>query len=367
VAGLLTDGEIMIRIEDTTFWHLVFWALVVLGVLVFVSVFRDILLPFILGGLLAYLLNPIADRLERMGLGRLEASGLIISGLGLVVGVASVLLVPLAAAQAQALVAALPSDWARLIAELETFAAQALGAHFPAARASVTKALDALQSHVSASAGTVVTTVLDRGRAMFGIVSVVLITPLVAFYLLRDWHRMIEVIDTWLPRAEAPTIRRLAREIDDSVAAFVRGQALICALLGALYAIGLSLLGLRYGLVVGIATGVLAFVPAIGWVVGTLTAVGLALSQFGWMVWPLAGVIGLMLAGLVIDTAVLSPRLVGERLGLHPVWLIFALFAASVVFGLVGTLIAVPLAAAIRILARDALDAYQRSELYRGS
>lgn len=364
--GLVDRGNTMSRIRGWASSHVVFWALLLVGLVAFVGVFRDILLPFVLGGLFAYLLNPLADRLAGRGMSRAAAAGLIIGLLGVVIVLAGGFLAPIAAAQGQMLMASLPTELAKLIAALERLAADMLGDHFPSARAAVTKAMDDARASLTGSAGTLATAVFDRGRALFGILSVLLITPLVAFYLLLDWHRMLDAIDGWLPRAEAPTIRTIARDIDGSVSAFVRGQALICCMLGTLYAIGLSLLGLRYGVLVGIATGVAAFVPVVGWVVGTLTAVALAIAQFGWVLWPLAGIVGLMIAGLAIDTAVLSPRLVGERLGLHPVWLIFALFAASAVLGFVGTLIAVPLAAALRVLIGHALDAYRRSEVYRG-
>ena len=209
--------------------------------------------------------------------------------------------------------------------------------------------------------------VWSRGLALVNFVSLLLITPIVVFYLLVDWHPMLERIDQALPRDHASTIRRLAGEINDAVAAFIRGQGAICLVLGIYYAIGLSWAGIEYGLLVGLSTGLLAFIPIIGWLLGFITAASLAIVQS----WPdltlLVKVAGVLISGMAIDTAFLSPRFVGQKVGLHPVWLIFALFVFSYLFGLVGTLVAVPLAAATAVLVRFAVQVYLDSSVYKGS
>jgi predicted PurR-regulated permease PerM len=192
------------------------------------------------------------------------------------------------------------------------------------------------------------------------------VTPLVMFYLLVDWHPMLTRIGELLPRDHATTVKRLASDINDAVAAFIRGQGTICLVLGCLYAIGLSLAGVNYGALVGLTTGILTFIPIVGWVLGLVTALGLTLAQFGADPIILAKVAAVLVAGLMLDTAVLSPQFVGQKVGLHPVWLIFSLFAFSYLFGFVGTLVAVPVAAALGVLVRHALSLYLESSVYKG-
>ncbi|MEL7303864.1 MAG: AI-2E family transporter, partial [Pseudomonadota bacterium] len=194
-----------------------------------------------------------------------------------------------------------------------------------------------------------------------------LITPVVLFYTLVDWNRMIARIKSWLPRDQAPTILRLAGEIDTAISAFIRGQGLVCIILGIYYVTALSFVGLEYGLLVGIATGILSFVPFVGWALGLITASVLALVQ-GWPDLTLfLGVLAIFAGSQILDAAFLSPKIVGSRIGLHPVWLIFALMTFSTLFGTVGVLVAVPLAAAVGVLVRFALELYLNSSFYESS
>jgi predicted PurR-regulated permease PerM len=192
------------------------------------------------------------------------------------------------------------------------------------------------------------------------------VTPLVVFYLLVDWHPMLNKVDGWLPRDHAPAVRRLAGEINDAVAAFIRGQGTVCLILAVFYAAALSFAGLKYGLLVGVATGILSFVPFVGWALGLITATGLAVVQFWPDVMSIALVMGVFLAGQALDAGYLSPQIVGSKIGLHPVWLIFALFVFSYLFGFIGVLVAVPVAAAVGVLARFALEQYLASPFYKG-
>ncbi len=191
-------------------------------------------------------------------------------------------------------------------------------------------------------------------------------TPVVVFYLLVDWHPMVAKLDGWLPRDHAPTIRRLASEINDAVSAFIRGQGTICLILGLLYAVALSAAGIRYGVLIGLATGLLAFVPYVGWALGLLAAVVAALAQAWPNLAPLLMVLGIFAAGMALEAVVLSPKIVGEKIGLHPVWLMFALFVFSYLFGFVGMLVAVPVAAAVGVLVRFAIEVYLGSTVYLG-
>jgi predicted PurR-regulated permease PerM len=190
--------------------------------------------------------------------------------------------------------------------------------------------------------------------------------PVVAFYLLYDWDRMVGEIDTLLPRDYAPVIRKLAADIDRTLASFVRGMGTVCLILGTFYAVALMLVGLQFGLVVGAVAGLITFIPYLGSLLGGGLAIGLALFQF-WGDWvSIALVAGIFVLGQVVEGNFLTPKLVGNSVGLHPVWLIFALAAFGALFGFVGLLVAVPVAAAIGVLARFAISQYKDSRLYRG-
>jgi predicted PurR-regulated permease PerM len=193
-----------------------------------------------------------------------------------------------------------------------------------------------------------------------------LITPLVVFYMLIDWHPMLAKVDSWLPRAHAPTIRRLASEVNDAVSAFIRGQGTVCFVLAVYYALALGATGLRYGLLVGLATGLLSFVPFVGWALGLITATAIAVVQYWPDTLPILIVVGIFAGAQVLDAGFLSPNIVGSKIGLHPVWLIFSLFVFSYLFGFVGVLVAVPIAAAVGVLVRFALKIYLESPLYSG-
>lgn len=346
--------------------HVMFWGVVLALVVLALFLFREILLPFVVALAIAFFLNPVADAMERKGVPRGAAAALLVGVAGAAFIGAVLLFGPPLANQAKALALSLPADIERLRAGFEAWSRERLGVHFPAAQTALEKALADLQANWASTAGTIAGALLTRGLAIVNLVSLLLITPLVVFYLLIDWNRMLARVVSWLPRDHVPTIAALAHDINAAIAAFVRGQGAICVFLGIFYAVGLSLAGLQYGMVVGLATGLLAFVPVVGWAVGLVTALALAIQQFGFAIVPLATVAGVLIAGMALDTAVLSPRFVGERIGLHPVWLIFALFAFSYLFGLVGTLVAVPLAAACGVIMRHALKAYLGSDVYLG-
>ena len=332
-----------------------------------VALLKDILLPFVVAIVIAYFLNPIADRLQAVGLNRAWSAVLIVGVVAVLVALAFVLLVPILVDQLRQLVTALPGEMQRFRLFLEELARAWLGPGFPTFQGAMERVNTEISQNWTGFAGAVMASIWSRGLALVNFVSLLLITPIVVFYLLVDWHPMLARLDRTLPRDHAPTIRRLAREINDAVAAFIRGQGTICLVLGIFYALGLSWAGIDYGLLIGLTTGLLAFIPIVGWVLGLICAASLAIVQFWPELTPLAKVVGVLVAGIAIDTAFLSPRFVGEKIGLHPVWLIFALFVFSYLFGLVGTLIAVPLAAAIAVLVRFAIDVYLDSSVYKGA
>ena len=346
--------------------QVLFWLAAVILLVVAVLVLRAVLLPFVAGLVIAYALNPIAERLVALGLPRLLASALIIALLVIVVVLALLFLVPLLLEQLQQFAVSAPGELERAKTLLETWARERLGTHFEPFRAGLDRVATDFSSNWGALAGIVAESVWSQGRALASFLSLLLVTPLVVFYLLVDWHPMLGKIDGWLPRDHAPAIRRIAGEIDDAIAAFIRGQGLVCLILGVLYAIGLTWAGVRYGLLIGVATGILSFVPFVGWALGLLTSVIIAIVQFWPDTTPLIKVIGVFALGQALDAGFLAPRIVGPKIGLHPVWLIFALFVFSYLLGVVGALVAVPVAAAIAVLVRFALEVYLGSSIYRG-
>jgi predicted PurR-regulated permease PerM len=204
------------------------------------------------------------------------------------------------------------------------------------------------------------------GKALVSFASVLIVMPVVTFYLVRDWHPMIEKVDSWVPVRQRDTVRSLAGEIDAAIGGFLRGQLGVCLVLGCYYAIALMVVGLDFALLIGLAAGVITFVPYIGSMTGLMIAASVAMAQF-WPDWKrVAVVIAVFLIGQVVEGNIITPKFVGERVGLHPVWMIFAMFAFGYLFGFVGLLLAVPLAAAIAVLLRFALRQYFASRFYTG-
>ena len=343
-----------------------FWIGALVALIFVLWLLSDILLPFIAGIVLAYFLDPVADALERLGLPRLAATLTILLFSVVVLGLCLVLVVPILSDQIGKFAGDLPALLQGLAGRFNELAPDWL-------KEMLAKSETNIQGSVSGIAGraadwivTLLSTILSGGMALVNLVSLMVITPIVAFYLLADWDRIVAKADSWVPRDHVETVRGLAREIDAALAGFIRGQGTLCLLLGAFYAIGLSLVGLKFGLVIGIVTGVLSFIPYAGAITGGVLAIGVALVQF----WPDFGsiliVIGIFAAGQFIEGNILSPKLVGHSVGLHPVWLMFALFAFGYIFGFVGLLLAVPMAAAAGVLARFGLRQYLASKLYLG-
>jgi predicted PurR-regulated permease PerM len=340
-------------------------ALVVLSLLIYLL--RDVMLPFVAGIALAYLLDPLADRLERLGLGRLAASLLILALFVVVLVVSLLLLVPLVANQIAALIASLP----QMVARLQGILAERAGPLLQ--RFGGADALAELQSSVGTLASQGVTWLLaflkslwSGSQALISIASLLVVTPVVAFYILVDWDRMVAAIDGWVPPRHRTTVRGLAAQIDRAIIGFVRGQTLVCLILGSFYAIGLWMVGLNFGVLIGLISGFLTFIPYVGTLTGFLLSVGVALVQF----WPgsdwlhIGLTIGVFLVGQFLEGNIISPKLVGDSVGLHPVWLMFALLAFGSLFGFLGLLLAVPVAASIGVLVRFALRQYLQSRLY---
>jgi predicted PurR-regulated permease PerM len=331
-------------------------------------VLGDVLLPFVAGMVLAYLLNPLADRLERHGVHRLLATLIVLGVFILLFVLAIIIVVPLLGSQLLQFIQRVP-EYFRLLQDLivteanQDWIRRMIGTETLDLR----KSVGDLVGQGAAWAGTFLQGIWSGGRALLSLVAVLVVTPIVTLYMLLDWHRMVNKVDSWLPRDHRSTIRALAREIDSVLAGFIRGQAIVSLMLGSFYAVALTLAGLNFGLLIGVAAGFLNFVPYLGSTAGLLIAAGVAIAQF-WPEWLwILVVIGIFLFGQFIEGYFLQPRIVGGRVGLHPVWLIFALFAFGYLLGFLGLLIAVPLAAAFGVLVRFALRQYLASPLYTGA
>ncbi len=326
---------------------------------------RDVLLPFVAGMAIAYLLDPICDRLESWGLSRTLATAVLTAMFLLVTISAALLLAPALAGQLVALIENAPA-YAETLRAAATKAFVVIEARVdPDTIAKLQGALAGSAERLAEWAAGLLGGLISGGVALVNLLSLLIITPVVAFYLLRDWDRIVAAIGSWLPRDHAATIRRLAGEVDERLAGFMRGQGLVCLTLGIFYAIALSLADLQFGLIVGLIAGLASFIPFAGAIIGLLLSVGLALVQFDdWV--RIAIIAGIFVFGQIAEGNVLTPRLIGERVGLHPVWIMFGLLAGGAVFGFVGLLLAVPATAIIGVGVRFALDRYKDSRIYRG-
>ena len=334
------------------------------GLLFLLWMFSAILTPFVLAACIAYFLDPLASRLERARIPRGLAAFLLVLGLVATALLALLLLYPLVISQIGVLLARLPAYITVIGATLREALIgleEQLGPEFVDARLrelAISQA-GAMLSYLATAA----TRLIGGGFALFNVFSLLVIAPVVGFYLLRDWPRIIGRVESWLPRRNAAVLRQLARDTDRVLSAWLRGQLLCCAILGLFYAVALSAAGLELGTLVGLLTGVLSFIPYVGSITGLAAAVLLALGQFG--TWQGVMLIVLVfIVGQILEGYVIYPRLLGDRVELHAVWVIFALFAGGVAFGFLGVLLAVPMAAAIGVLARYWLRRYLASPLY---
>lgn len=344
-----------------------FWLATAVLLALFLYIFSGILLPFVAGMVLAYFLDPVADWLQRLGLSRLMATVVILIAFIVVVVLALVILVPVLATQMADFARKLPEYLTRLQSLITSFDPKWLEQRFGVNAAGLRDGLNSLLTSGFSLLTTVFTSIWSSGVALVSVVSLFVVTPVVAFYMLLDWDRMVAEVDGWVPRDHVETVRALARDINTATAGFVRGQGTLCLVLGAMYATGLTLTGLNFAILIGFFAGLISFIPYVGSLTGLVLAVGVAFVQF-WPDWTMVVAVAcVFFVGQFIEGNILQPRLVGKSVGLHPVWLMFALFAFGALFGFVGLLIAVPASAAIAVLVRFAISRYLESPLYRGN
>ena len=357
--------------------QLSFWLGAFVALVLFLYVFSSVLLPFVAGMILAYLFNPLADRLEKAGFNRLGASLLIVIVVSFAFVLMLILFVPVMAHQLAAFIESLPG----LVTRLQALVAEEggllggrfgggwlerLGLNEQLSSAEIQKSLGDIVKQGAQWMLAFMKSLWSGGQALLGVFSLLVVTPVVAFYILLDWGRMIATIDSLAPSAHREDIRAIARDMNRAIAGFLRGQSLVCLFLGLWYGIGLSLIGLKFGFLLGVCAGFLSFIPY----VGSLTALVLSAVMSIVQGWPSMGLfamaMGVIGVGQFLEGNVLTPRLVGASVGLHPVWLMFALFAFGSLFGFTGLILAVPLAAVLGVLIRFAIVRYRLSPVYLG-
>jgi predicted PurR-regulated permease PerM len=341
-----------------------FWLATFVIIILLLWLLSDILLPFVAGMVIAYLLDPLTNRLERIGVNRRFAALLIVGLFVLLVVVLLLVLVPLLATQLYAFIANVPGYVTKLYS-------LALSVDVPWLRemlgsADSSKTLQDLLREGAGWLAAFMRSLWSGGRSLISLLSLIVVTPVVAFYLISDWPHIVKTVEQWIPLKHHDQVHLLFTQIDAAIAGFVRGQSGVCLILGSYYALSLSVVGLNFALLIGLIAGLLGFIPFVGSITGLLLAVGVAIAQF-WPEWtPIITVLVIFMVGQFVEGYILAPKLVGENVGLHPVWMMFAMFAFGYLFGFVGLLVAVPVSAAIGVLLRSALRHYRASTLYTG-
>ncbi|SFV31967.1 Predicted PurR-regulated permease PerM [Devosia crocina] len=330
-------------------------------------IFRGILLPFVVGAALAYLLNPLVNQLQKLRINRGWATALVLASVVVIVIGLFVMLLPMIIQQVVGLVQRLPGYAADLEALVRRWAPELSQWLGPERAAQVERSVSDILGQMVGLAGILTQEIVNSGMTLISLIGFTIFTPVVAFYLLLDWDSMVRGVHDLLPRRHRAEILGILRDIDSSMAGVIRGQGGVLLIDAAFYSVSLSLIGLNFGLAVGLIAGLLSFIPYVGFGVGFTLSMGIAIVQFWPNWWMVAGVGGIFLGWQFIEGNILYPKLVGGSININPVWLMFALLAFGALFGFVGLLLAVPLAAIGGVLVRFAIRKYKASSLYLGS
>lgn len=340
-----------------------FWLALLVFFCVSIYVLRSVLLPFVAGIIIGYLLDPITSKFEKLGLNRTIATVLVMFLMVIILFPLLILLVGVIDEQLGQFIASVPAYLSSLLKKIEPLFTE-LQSRFPSLEADKIKMY--IRSNMANGlklVGSILRGVITSGFAFFNIISLILITPVVAFYMLRDWDKFVSKVDSLLPQQSKESIQTQAREIDHILAGFIRGQLSVCVLLGTFYAVGLYLAGLDLGVLVGFIAGIISFIPYVGTITGFIVSMAIAFAQFSDPV-QILQVAGVFAVGQFLEGNFLTPKLVGDSVGLHPVWIMFALLSGGVLLGFLGLMIAVPVAAIIGVLLRHAIENYKKSSLY---
>ncbi len=362
---MTTENQVTISSSPGKGRSAFFWLGTGAVILVFLYLVRSVLLPFLVAMAVAYFFDPLVRRLQRAGLPRWASSMLVLVAFILVFVGAMVIVVPILEKQVVELIGIVPK-W---ITEVKTTLLPKADAYLTRFgfmdQGTLSESATGYATTALSKAGVVLGSILTGGLAILDLLSLLLVTPVVAFYLLRDWDAVEEDFDRWLPRKQADTLRSVFREIDRTLSGFIRGQALVCLIQATYYAVALSIAGLDFGALVGVATGILTFIPYLGATIGLIAGLAIAFAQWHDTTHVLI-ILGCFVVGQILEGNVITPKLVGDRIGLHPVWVIFAVLAGGALFGFTGILLAVPVAAVIGVLIRFAVRLYLGSPFYHG-
>jgi len=317
---------------------------------------KSIMLPFVVGIITAYFLDPLVDKFTAKGLGRTTSTAIVSVVFFSVIIISGAFIIPPLMEQAGRLIAAIPDYASHALEHFKPYTEKLKG--LVDAQNDSASGVD-MVGNFAGDAGKYISNLLGNliqsSFALVNLLSMIFITPVVSFYLLRDWDDMTAKIHTLLPAKHSATIIKILGEIDEIISGYIRGQTLVCLMLCAFYAIGLLLCGLHYGLIIGLMTGLLAFIPYVGLLAGMSVGVLSAVFQFEES-WRIGAVVAIFIIGQFIEGNFITPKIVGERVKLHPVWIIFGLLAGGTLFGFTGVLVAVPVSAVIGVLVRFAIE-----------
>lgn len=346
----------MVEKKQTIFW-------IVITCILFLAIYTlsPVLMPFVAGMILAYLLDPLVDRVEKIGIRRSLSTFFVLTIFFVCSVGSSLLLLPVILNQLSNLTSFLPT----LISNLEPFIRQARSLVDNAIKADNSNQLPLPVADILNWAGGFLTEIISSSLAFANLLSLIIITPIVAFYLLRDWDLIINKVKSWMPIAQKVRIVEQVSKVDRSLSALVRGQGTVCLILALYYSVSLTAVGLQFGILIGIFSGIVSFIPFVGAILGAIFSIGFSIIQFDTYT-PIFFVAGIFLVGQVIEGNFLTPKLIGEAVGLHPVWVIFALLTGATLFGFLGVLLALPIAVVVAVLIRFSLSSYLESEIYSG-
>ena len=345
-------------------YQALFWVALLLVIMLFTYLFRSVLTPFVAGIVVAYLLNPLVENLERMKVSRLLATVTILSLFFIAAFTLLMLIIPPLYRELIELADNVPAYidalWTRLGPVISSFGGESSLQNLDQGLKEIIR--DNFSNALNISAN-VVAALIGGGRAFAGFLSIIFITPLVSFFMMVEWQTIVSWVDELLPRSHQKQIRELVAEIDCKISGFIRGQLMVAITLGLIYALALSLAGLEYGFLIGMVSGVLTIIPMFGSIVGLVIGALVAWFQTGEFVY--TGIIAaIFLVGQLIESNYITPKFLSGSVGLHPLWILFSLLAGSALFGIVGMMIAVPVAATIGVLLGFALKNYKSSAYY---
>lgn len=344
--------------------YFTFWGLTAVLLFTFVWMFKAVLTPFVLGVAIAYLLNPLVKRFSTKGVKRTTSSAIIIALFFIVVGAIIILVAPIVAKESAELIEAMPDYLDRLFKLIQphlVWFQESFGEGY------VTDAKTFLKENISkilSFSGGVAGGIAAGGQAVAGALTTLVLTPLVAFYMMREWPVITDWVQDLIPRKNEAMIKDIIKQIDLKLSGFVRGQIIVASLLGIIYAAALTIADLNYGFLIGIAAGFLSIIPMVGSVLGLLISVIVAWFQAGEINYVMI-IAAIFIVGQIIEGNILSPKLLGDSVGLHPLWILFALMAGGSLFGILGMLLAVPVAAIVGVLVGFAILQYKKSPLYK--